>query len=136
MKNAGTLSLGKLMKTFICGIPPKLVRYLTLQLLTAIDNMHKLNVCHRDLKPDNILLRSDDTEPSGYYLTVVDFNVSVDLTKTPTIDGATGKKKWSAPETRTGVSYNERCDIYSAGCLVLYMLTGTKPDDPSAMEKL
>ena len=84
-------------------------------------------MCHRDLKPDNILLKVDDSMPSGYYLTVVDFNVSVDLEKSPAIQGATGLKKWSAPETRTGAIYNEKCDVWSVGGLTLYMLTGAKP---------
>ena len=101
MNHAGDLSLGKLMKTFSVGLPPEIVRNLADQLLTAVEVMHHNNVCHRDLKPDNILLKVDDSMPSGYYLTVVDFNVAVDLTETPEIRGATSLKKWSAPETRT-----------------------------------
>lgn len=135
-EHAGRLTLSELVKTSPYGLPSEVVRNLAFQLLTAVCALHKLNVCHRDLKPDNILLRSDDSDLTGYYLSVVDFNVAVDLDVYPIIYGATGRKKWSAPETRTDQGYDEKCDVWSVGALTFYMLTGIKPFTEEATARL
>lgn len=40
------------------------------------------------------------------------------------ITGGTGLKQWSAPETRSQLTYTENCDIWSAGCILYYLITG------------
>ena len=60
--------------------------------------MHEKQVCHRDLKPDNIMVAT------GPVVTIIDFNVSYDLKKESPdgrVRGSTGLKEWSAPETRS-----------------------------------
>ena len=59
-------------------------------------------------------------------LTLIDFNVAVDLSKDPQAEinqGPTGVKHWSAPETRSQSTYDQKSDIWSFGCLVLYIFT-------------
>jgi serine/threonine protein kinase len=87
-------------------------------LIKAIDGIHDANVCHRDLKPDNIVIRNKNGETK---LTIIDFNVAVDLDMSPAISGNTGLKQWSAPETRSNPIYSSKCDIWSFGCLVYFM---------------
>lgn len=60
-------------------------------------------------------------------LKVIDFNVAVDLRQSPKIRGKTGVDEWSAPETRKWAEYDEKCDIWSVGCLILFMLSGLTP---------
>jgi serine/threonine protein kinase len=102
------------------------VRSLAHQLLSAVEHMHRHKVCHRDLKPDNILL-TEIKEDSDIMLKVIDFNVAVDLRLSPSIRGKTGVDEWSAPETRKWAEYDEKCDIWSVGCLILFMLSGLTP---------
>ena len=94
------------------------------QLIKAIVGIHKANVCHRDLKPDNIVLRKRNGKVS---LTVIDFNVALDLEKSDIISGNTGLKAWSAPETRSNPIYNNKCDIWSFGCLLYFMYAKRSP---------
>jgi serine/threonine protein kinase len=128
------MSLETLMKDNKNGLEPAVARDLFRQLLIAVTTLHSFKICHRDLKPDNIMLRPDPGTESGYYLTLIDFNVSVDMTTNPVIIGATGIKTWSAPETRTSTTgYDEKSDIYSLGRLLMHMLTGKKPDSEKAL---
>ena len=81
-------------------------------------------MCHRDLKPDNLVVTENLDS-----LTIVDFNVAVKFTKDKPIEGATGFKHWSAPETRTQLTYDELSDEYSLGLILWNLSTGEKPSE-------
>lgn len=82
--------------------------------------MHRQGCCHRDLKPDNIIVNV-----ATCTLKVVDFNKAVRTSPQylDDIRGGTGLKEWSAPETRAQYLYSAKCDSWSAGCVLFYMLT-------------
>ena len=92
---------------------------IALQLLKAIREIHARGICHRDLKPDNIIIDGDQ-------VTLIDFNVAVDvkLSEDGLIEGNTGLKEWSAPETRSNLKYDNQCDMWSVGCLLYFMYSG------------
>ena len=64
-------------------------------------------------------------------LKLIDFNTAFDLlannnsTEDDCIMGSTGLREWSAPETLTKLYYNAKCDSYSAGCLIVFLLKQT-----------
>lgn len=39
----------------------------------------------------------------------------------------TGLEEWSAPEMKGGQRYDEKVDLWSAGCVLYFMLAGKKP---------
>ncbi len=39
----------------------------------------------------------------------------------------TGLPEWSAPEMLQGTSYNNKVDMWSAGCVLYYLLSGERP---------
>ncbi|CAD8175537.1 unnamed protein product [Paramecium pentaurelia] len=103
------------------------------QLLSAIEYMHRHGICHRDLKPNNILCLQDRKQ-----IKVTDFNVSKfsdsyklfgDLKDTEKIEmwTYTGTVAFSAPEIFTGEGYNQMVDMWSAGCILYSMLSGQLP---------
>ena len=84
-------------------------------------------MCHRDLKPDNIIVNPLDNS-----LKIIDFNVSERFPKganlyADTIKGGTGLKQWSAPETRTCLHYSAKIDSWSIGLILSFMLLRKEP---------
>ena len=109
-------------------MPYEKVRDLTRQLLQAVETIHKIKICHRDLKPDNILISKDPLQNESLHLTLIDFGIGFDFRHGEPMIGKSGVKIWSAPETRSWTEYDEKCDLWSVGCLTTYMLTGKFPE--------
>ncbi len=102
-------------------------------LVEAVARLHDdYSVCHRDLKPDNVIVSDCLTS-----LKLIDFNVAVCYKETGgNIQGGTGYKHWSAPETRKDLNYNEKCDVWSLGLILVFMLTnGGMPKEELSFEE-
>lgn len=92
----------------------------------SLDYMHGQGWVHRDIKPDNYLVR-DDNE-----VRLIDFNLSQKIKKgiAKLFGGKSkvqGTYSYMSPEQIRGQPLDERADIYSFGCMVYEMLTGKLP---------
>ncbi|WP_420006798.1 serine/threonine protein kinase [Arenibacterium sp. LLYu02] len=86
---------------------------------------HKRNIVHRDLSPDNIILRGGDPE----HAVIIDFGIAKDTNPgAETIVGNefAGKYSYAAPEQMSGQT-DARSDIYSLGALLLANYRGKSP---------
>ncbi|MBY6067890.1 protein kinase [Leisingera aquaemixtae] len=86
---------------------------------------HARNIVHRDLSPDNIILRGGDPAEA----VIIDFGIAKDTNPgAQTIVGNefAGKYSYAAPEQMSGDT-DARSDIYSLGALLLANFRGAAP---------
>lgn len=100
-------------------------RMLAREFLSAIEHIHKCNVVHRDLKPDNILLESDGDDRIG--IKVADFGFAKELPKGGHLKSRCGTPAYVAPEICVGVPYGKGVDIWSCGVILYLLLSGKIP---------
>lgn len=95
-------------------------------LLSALTSIHKKSIIHRDISPDNIIIRPDGS------MKLLDFGAArfaaqqgSDLTQ-----GVVVKKGYAPPEQyRSNMKQGVWTDIYAAGATLYKMLTGITPEE-------
>src|SRR5580658_8507495 len=96
-----------------------------LQILDALDTMHKHGVVHRDLKPENIMVDDEDR------IKLIDFGIAMkeDARRITFVDmsATLGTPDYISPEQVKGQRGDQRSDIYSLGVMFYEMLTGEVP---------
>ncbi|MWD28992.1 protein kinase [Aquicoccus sp. SCR17] len=93
---------------------------------SGLEAAHRRNIVHRDLSPDNIILKEDDPAQA----VIIDFGIAKDTNPgAQTIVGNefAGKYAYAAPEQLAGKT-DARTDLYSLGALLLACFRGKKPD--------
>ncbi|CAD8042880.1 unnamed protein product [Paramecium primaurelia] len=93
-------------------------RFYFRQLMTALVYMKGLNICHLDLKPDNILFDSD------FNLKIADFGFSKQANGLIN-DFFGGTKNYMAPELWDRIAYDgSKVDVFAAAQILFTMITG------------
>ncbi len=105
-------------------LAPGVALELLAKIAHALDYAHKKGIVHRDVKPANILFRSDGTPLLSDFGIAKDFTVDKELTNSGTI---LGSPFYMSPEQAEGLPVDGRTDIYSLGIIFYEMLTGEKP---------
>ena len=98
---------------------------ITKQIASALSVAHSHNIIHRDIKPHNIMMKSDGTAKLGDFGIAKAVSDST-LTETSKIIGSV---HYFSPEQARGSYVDERSDIYSLGIILYEMLTGKVPFD-------
>lgn len=121
------------LEELLCHVPRRvamteaLLANVLRQVLHAVSYCHGKNVIHKDLKPANIMLLTEDyTNPQ---VVVVDFGLA-ELLHGPGTTGASGTPGFVAPEVwaaSVGIgSYSPKCDVYSCGAILFWGASGAR----------
>ena len=104
------------------------------RVLKGLMAAHAKNAFHRDLSPDNILLRDGDPEQS----TLIDFGIAKDVNegaKTVVGGGFAGKYQYASPEQMEGRT-DARSDLYSLGMTLMGAFRGQSPNAGSSLMEI
>lgn len=105
---------------------------IVMQIADAIYEIHNEHVLHLDIKPDNIVLKTNDKNET--YPVLIDFGISkhFDSKGRPTSSlSAKGASPGYAPQEQyAGVSeFSPKYDIYALAAVLFYLCTGQNPPD-------
>ncbi len=112
-------------------IPMELCVYIASEVTRGLDYAHRkkdgetntLNIIHRDVSPQNVLLSTEGE------VKITDFGIARAIDRLSVDERAPvqGKFAYMAPEQAIGAPHDRRVDIYSVGVILYEMLTGHRP---------
>jgi len=96
---------------------------ITIQVATALDAAHQAHILHRDVKPENIMIRPDKI------VKMLDFGLAKFADKpSETLPGMImGTVAYMSPEQTLGEVVDCRTDIFSLGVMLYEMISGCVP---------
>ena len=103
-------------------LPEERALEISYQVILGLSALLELNVCHRDMKPENIFINGNDHK-------IGDFGFANQSSKFTTSLGTT---LYMAPEFYTGTGdMDQAVDIWALGCIIHQMIFGEHPFDGS-----
>lgn len=105
-------------RTQYCGISTTLVRRIAAQLFMALKTVHAVGIIHCDLKPDNILLKSEHKSS----IKVIDFGSACQ--EGNKVFDYIQSRYYRSPEVLFDTGYSTAIDIWSVGCILYELVTG------------
>lgn len=117
---------GQTLKQFLANrklAVPELAALVVIELGEALSHAHSLGIIHRDVKPENVMVRKDG------FLKLMDFGVAqvVDLERMTVTGQILGSPAYMAPEVLDGRTLDFRSDVFSVGVMLYQMATGNLP---------
>jgi tetratricopeptide (TPR) repeat protein len=101
-------------------------------LALAVQAVHDEGVCHRDLKPQNVLVRKDGTP------VLLDFGLMAadDLASLTSTGDMLGTPRYMAPEQARGLEADVRTDVHALGLILYELATGKPANEQETREKV
>lgn len=118
------LPSGTLKKRIAAGLTPEQGLLYVRQIAQALGYAHAQDLVHRDVKPANILFRSDGTA------VLSDFGIAKSLddrTQFTQAGFAVGTPSYMSPEQARGLDIDGRADLYALGVVLYEILVGELP---------
>lgn len=115
------------------SLPEGLIANFVRQILQGLNYLHSKDIIHRDIKGANILVDNKGT------VKISDFGISKRVEASTLLNPGPHLKRggprvslqgsvfWMAPEVVRQTAYTKKADIWSLGCLIVEMFTGSHP---------
>ena len=101
------------------------------QILTGLSYCHSFNICHRDMKPENILIDKNNN------IKLADFGMAALQPQGVMLKTSCGSPHYAAPELIRGDKYvGAMVDIWAIGIIMYCLLTGLLPFEASTVPRL
>ncbi|MGB3208624.1 MAG: serine/threonine-protein kinase [Crinalium sp.] len=105
------------------ALPEKTVKDILVSLLSVLDYVHSKQMVHRDIKPDNIIVRDRDRQP-----VLIDFGAVKEAMGSTNQTMVIGTPGFMPSEQAAGQPVYAT-DLYSLGLTAIYLLTGKLPQE-------
>ncbi|HEY4394064.1 MAG TPA: serine/threonine-protein kinase [Polyangia bacterium] len=117
---------GQTLKQFLTGRRlgfPELAALISLEVCRALGHAHGLGVIHRDVKPENVMIRKDGL------IKLMDFGIAqvLDFQRMTVTGQLLGSPAYMAPEIIEGKPLDFRTDVFSVGIMLYLLVTGELP---------
>ena len=95
-------------------------------MLMGLNYMHLQDMCHRDMKPGNILMAFEDDDDQ-HFIKLTDFGFAIEYDPVKKLEGWLGTRRYIAPEMwknvkDKNVKYDSKVDIWAAGIIVYNLI--------------
>ena len=114
-------NLADMVHKFGGSLDEEVVRVYTREILHGLEHLHQHGIVHCDLKCKNVLLGSSGN------IKLADFGSAKRVKEANCWQSIGGTPLWMAPEVLRNESLDFAADIWSLGCTVIEMATGTPP---------
>ncbi|KAK3012230.1 hypothetical protein RJ639_012239 [Escallonia herrerae] len=116
-----------------CKLSQDVARHFMRQLASGLQVLNENRLIHRDLKPQNLLLSTNEATP---LLKIGDFGFARYLKPRDLADTLCGSPLYMAPEIIQNKKYDSKADLWSAGAILFQMVTGRPPFDGNSQLQL
>ena len=117
---------GQTLKEFITDHPPQFPEIgamITVQICRALAHAHAQGILHRDVKPENVMIRTDGV------VKLMDFGISqmIDTQRLTVTGQLLGSPAYMSPEHVEGRPLDFRTDVFAAGIVLYQLAVGKLP---------
>lgn len=122
-------------------LDPESTFHILRSVLKGLVHLENQGIMHRDLKPDNIILKRKNCPISQNTIKLVDFGLATRCDVEEYLFRRCGTPGFIAPEVINSKKdpnskYTTKCDVFSAGIIFFFMLTGKIPFEGKNFEEV